>query len=141
MYQNPNKDANRLKVYDEYLATGQTIPQNTNANGDEGFKELSGTLGGLEVLFSAKTTVTLGSNATFTAHLEDSADGVNGIADIPGASVVKSAGAGGSIYTAGTILARIPIPSNAKRYVRCNIATNDAAATGTVDAFVDFMPK
>lgn len=141
MYQNPNTDTNRLKVADEFLTTGQTIPQNTNANGDEGFKELAGTLGGLEVVFSAKTAVTLASNATFTAHLEDSADGSTSIADIPGASVTKSAGATGAIYAAGTILARVPIPSTAKRYIRCNIATNDAAATGTVDAFVDFLAK
>ena len=141
MYQKVDSTTNMLQVTDEFLATGQTIPKNTNANGDEGFKEISGTLGALDVVFSAKTAVTLASSATFTAHLEDSADGTTSIADIPGASLTKSAGATGSVYAAGTILARIPVPSTAKRYVRCNIATNDAAATGTIDAFVEFKGR
>lgn len=141
MYQNANSDANRLVVYNEQLATALTIPQNTNANGDEGFKELAGTLGGLEVIFSAEDAVVLGPNATATFHLEDSPDGSASIADIPGASVTISAGATGHTYPAGTILARIPIPSTARRYIRCNVATNDAGATGSVNAFVDFMPK
>lgn len=141
MYQKVDSTQNMLQVADEFLATAQTIPQNTNAAGDEGFKEIAGTLGALDVVFSAKTAVTLASNTTFTAHLEDSADGVNSIADVPGASLTKSAGATGAIYAAGTILARIPVPSTAKRYVRCNIATNDAAATGTIDAFVEFKGR
>ena len=139
MYQNPNTDTNRLKVDGEFLATGQTVPTNTNADGDEGSKELAGTLGGLEVVVSAKTAVTLANTKKFTAKLMDSADN-SSFADIPGASVVKTSS--GSAWAAGSILARIPIPSTARRYIKLNIATDDTTPpTGTVDAFVDFLAK
>lgn len=139
MYQNPLTDTNRLKVADEFLATGQTVPTNTNVDGDEGSKELAGTLGGLEVIVSAKTTVTLANTTKLTCKLMDSADN-SSFADIAGASVVKTSA--GAAWAAGTILARIPIPSNARRYIKLNIATDDTTPpTGTVDAFVDYLAK
>jgi len=141
MSQKVDSTQNMLQVADEFLATAQTIPQNTNAAGDEGFKEISGTLGALDVVFSAKTDLALASSATATFHLEDSADGLTSIADIPGASVTFTQESDVDAIAAGTILARIPVPSTAKRYVRCNIATNDAAATGTIDAFVEFKGR
>jgi hypothetical protein len=41
----------------------------------------------------------------------------------------------------GDVLARLPVPSDTARYVCAVLGTDDPAAQGTVDVFMDFIPR
>lgn len=128
-------------AYSGYFATGQAVPQNGNADGDEGSLKIAKTMQSLRVVMAAKEPVTLANAKTITMKLKDcdTEDGV--FNDVLGASISVTA-AGAKTYAAGEEICSIPVPHDDEGgdFHKVNIATDDAAAGGSVDVFVEVLP-
>lgn len=124
-----------------YFATGQTIPANTNADGDEGALKVAKTMQRLRVVLAAKTTIALADTKALTMKLKSCATEGGSYADIPGASQTYTA-SGAKTWAAGEEIMSIPIPhdEDGGDFIKANVATTDAAATGTFDVFVEMLP-
>lgn len=128
-----------LRVNGEYLAKAQTFPANTNAIGNGGSNKAGSTMGAVEVVMAAAEDVTLPATTRVTLQLEGSDNNT----DFTLMPVAFSSVTSGTVTTckAGDEIARLPVPSNAPKYMRCRIATDKASVTGKVDVFCDFLPR
>ena len=100
---------NILTSSNDYLSSSQAVPQNTNADGDEGSKRINGSLGALQIVVKCKTAITLAASKTLTLTVKDSAD------DSSFSTIVTEEIATGSglTYAADDVIARLAIPSDA----------------------------
>lgn len=122
-----------ISVDSEFFCTAQVIPANTSAVGDEGGKALGWAAGGFYIDIVAKTNIKMAGNKTLTMQLGHSSSAGSDYADISGAVATKTSD--GSTIPAGAVLGSIPVPATALAYVRVVLSTNDASATGTIDAY------
>lgn len=131
-----------LKVYGGYLAKAQTVPQNDSADGNGGGQQISGTQGGIEVIAKVgATALGLADTKVFTIALQQSSD--NGVADAYAAlhTLYTVTASGATVVAAGTELGRFIIPTNAERYIKAVLTSDDAAMTGTVDIYPVYLPR
>jgi hypothetical protein len=136
MYGHHLKDA-----WDGKLATAQAVPQNTSAYGDEGSKQFNGTQGSVEVIVACNEAMSLAATKVLTVVLHDSADD-SSFAEVDGVKFTETAPAGeAKTYAAGDIICRLPVPSNLRRYAKVYVTTDDAAASGKFDAWLDFQAR
>lgn len=128
-----------LRIYGTNLASEQTLPANTSATGNGGGQSAGGLLGSTEMVMVAATAVSLTSGKAVTMTLEDSDDNETFTA-VPITSTFTASSTTNS-WTAGTVIMRLPVPSDAREYVRVVISTNDSSASGTVDVVFDYLPR
>lgn len=128
-----------LRVNGEYLAKAQPLPSNANAVGNGGSIKAGSTMGAVEVVMAAVDEVSIPASTLLTVQFEGSDDNSN-FALMP-VNYALTTSAGVTTYKKGEEFARLPVPSNAPKHVRCRIATDKAGVTGTVDVFCDFLPR
>jgi len=124
----------RLHDAGGYYAKALTVPQNTSVATDALKTGKGGQLGQLEVAVYAAEDVSLADTKKLTIVLQDSDTSDSGFTDLLTTSVTAS---GATTISAGDLIARVPIPTNADVYTRMNVTTDDAAATGKVMAVLE----
>ncbi len=127
-----------LKADDSYLAKAQAVPQNTSADGNGGAFDLSGAMGGVEIVAQVNEDVGLADAKFFTVKLQHSDDG-SSYSDLATLYTVTASGA--TTIEAETILGRFLPPNDCKPYIKAVLVTDDAAASGKVDVFVALLPR
>lgn len=128
-----------LRIHGCHLATAQTLPCNTNAVGNGGARSVGGLLSGVEMVMIAASDVAIGASKSITLSMEDSADKITFTA-VP-VTCRRMASSSGQAWKKGDVIARLPVPSDCKEYIRVIIATDDASASGSVDVLFDYMPR
>ena len=128
-----------LRVNGEYLAKAQTLPSNANTVGNGGSIKAGSTMGAVEVVMAAADDVSIPATTQVTLQLEGSDD--NTTFTLMPVNYVVTTSSGVTTYKKGEEFARLPLPSNAPKHVRCRVATNKTGVTGTVDVFCDFLPR
>jgi hypothetical protein len=123
-----------LKVHGQYLAQAQPLPAGAGEDGNGATLKLSGDLGGQEVAVEAASAVTLAAGKALTVTLKHSDNG----AEWEELGAVK---AGAGEYPAGDILARFVIPTNCRKLVKAHLATDDAAASGSVHVYPHYLAR
>lgn len=135
-----NDKIHELKVYGEYFTKDQAVPQNTNADGNQGPIVMEGDLASQEVVGRVGSAITIAATTTITIKLMHAPDDGTGN---PGAytdlDTVFTAGDG--TIAADAELFRFVPPTNVQKYVKVNVATTDAAATGTLSVFPSYLPR
>lgn len=129
----------RQRVNGEYLAKAQTIPQNSSVAGNSGPIRAHNTMGGLELLAVAKTTLTLAATKSITITISDCDTETGTYVALP--QVFKATYASGKVFAADDLIGVLPLPSTCRQFVKVTIATDDAAATGTLDIFSGYLPR
>ncbi len=145
MYKLNNK-VHDLKVTSEYLTKEQTVPQNTNVDGNQGPIVMEGDLASQEIIVRVgATAIAIADTASITVklmHAPDNGSGSPGTYVTLEDTVFTHTAAGGSgAWAADAELARYVPPTNVNKYVKINIATTDAAATGTYTAYPTYLPR
>lgn len=130
------KDLNRFAG--DYLASEQTVPQNTTVNGDGGGIELNGTLGSIQIAAEVTTEIALANTQVFTITLQDSADNST-FADIGTLYTITASGA--TTISVGTILGKFTLSEDVRQYVRCRLTSDDAAMTGAVSVYPNYLAR
>lgn len=122
-----------------YYSEGATIPQNGNLDGANGLQS-GQTNGQLEIVLIAKTTLTIADLDIVTLSVTSSAT-EGGTFVAVGTSSFTAAGI--TIFEEGDIITSFVIPTNegVKEWTEVNIATDDAAATGTFDCVLRLIVK
>jgi hypothetical protein len=116
---------------------GVATPQNTTANGSVVRSGAGGQNGACEVVLTPATAIGLADTKTLTITVQDSADGTS-FATVD--SFVRTA-SGATTLPAGTPVWKFVLPETIREYTRVQIATTDAAATGTVDVFLKYLAR
>ena len=127
-----------LKVYGDYLAKEQALPQNTSANGNGNEVRLGGTMGGIEIVLECIALITLADTKVLTIKLRDSADGTT-YADLETVYTVTASGE--TTVAAGTIMARFILPTDCNDYIMATLTSTDAALTGSVSIYPTYLPR
>ncbi len=127
-----------LKVHGEYLAKEQALPQNTSADGNGVSRDLSGTLGGVEIVAEVAADITLADTKTLTVSLMDQPDG-GSFEELGKLAGVTASGV--TTLTAGTILGRFVIPTDAGTMVKAVITTDDSAASGSLSVYPHYLAR
>lgn len=130
---------NQLTVYGEHLAKEQQLPASTSAEGNGGSQKAGSMLGAVEVVMVAATSVHLAENATLTLSMQESTDNTV-FSNMPVQYIRKAVG-GAMDFAAGDVVARLPLSSDAGKHVKAVMATDDAAATGTVNIIFEYLPR
>lgn len=130
---------NRLTVYGEHLARAQALPAAGEAEGNGGSRRAGSMLGAAEVVMVAAGAVHMAEGATLTLSLRDSADDAV-FTDMP-VRFRRTAGAGGLAFGAGEVMARLPLPSDARTHLKAVVATDDPGVTGVVDVLFEYLPR
>jgi len=128
-----------LRVNGEYLAKAQTLPASADAVGNGGSNKAGSTMGAVELVMAAAQDVTFPAGTRVTLQIE----GSDNNADFTVLPVSFSKVTSGTVTTcrSGEEIARLPVPSNAPKYMRCRVGTDNSSVTGTVDVFCDFLPR
>ncbi|WP_027186658.1 hypothetical protein [Desulfovibrio cuneatus] len=129
----------QLRVYGEYLAKEQPLPQNSQSVGNGGGQRAGSMLGAAEVVFTASAPVALQAQKAVSFGLEESDDNTS-FTPVP-ITFRLATGTTARAWEQGDIIGRLPLPSELKRYVRLTLATDDAAAKGSVDAAFSYLPR
>lgn len=127
-----------LKVNGEYLIKGAALPRNAIVNGANVVRA-GGSMSGLEIICAAKGAVTLAAGSEVAIHVLHSQDDETFIAlPVQGLAAVS---AGKTAFEDGEIIARLTLPYDCLPYVKANLGTNDAAAGGSFDLFLAYLPR
>lgn len=124
-----------LKVHGQYLAKGMALPKNTETVGNGALQELSGTLGGVEIVAEAETSLTLKDGGILTVTLEHGDSG-----DFEPLSTLCKV-TGGTAIDAGEVLGRYVVPTDAARFVRAKVATTDSGAGGSITVYPHYLAR
>ena len=127
-----------LKIYNQYFSKAQAVPQTDDADGNGGSLQLADCQNAFNVKVVANTAVVVIATETLTIDLYDSADDVT-FAKLNTLYTV-TAGVGNTTITAGTEMAEIPLPANAKRYVKA-VITSEGLNTGKIDIFPVYVAR
>jgi len=128
-----------LKAADDYLASAQSLPQNASASGNKGARDFCRTQGALEVVVAAHADISIADTKGITIGLEHSDDGVT-FATV-GESFAATAAGAPLTWDEGQTVCRLAVSSKLKRHARLTITTTDAAAAGSVDAWLEYLAR
>lgn len=122
-----------LRAGTEYYNEGTTIPQAASVNGTA--QQTGQTNGQLEIVLEAATDILIADTENITLTIETSADGSTNFIQIGTDSITSS---GAITYLAGKEIMSFVLPQSANllEWTRAVVATDDAAATGTYDAYI-----
>jgi len=137
------------RAYGEYYASAQTIPANATEVGDEGAQQHSGAMGGIEIITQVNTAV---SFHYITALLEvwilhATTNAAAYFQTLCRACSFRAwptklgAAAPTGPYAAGTVFGRYVLPSDAYRYTKAVLKTDDDSASGALDIFPSLLPR
>jgi hypothetical protein len=127
-----------LRINGEFLASGQTLPADGTATGNGGVSRAGSMCGAAEVLVRAVSSVRVGAQKQLMLQLEHG-DSEDALTPMPVSFARRYPE--GLQAAPGDVLARLPVPSDTARYVCAVLGTDDPAAQGTVDVFMDFIPR
>ena len=129
----------QLRIHGESLAENQLLPKNTQAAGNGGPQRAGSLMGAAEIVVKAVTPVTIAAGKSLTVIMEDGEEA--GTLSAMPLTFKLTAGASALTRPVGEIIGRIPLPSNCRRYLRVMLGTDDAAASGAVDVFFQYLPR
>lgn len=127
-----------LRVHGEYLIKDKALPKGATENGTDVIRA-GKSMSGLEVVCAAKGDVSLAADSTVTINLLQSMDDETFIALPTKAEQVISAEK--TSFEDGEVIARMTLPSDCMPYIKGNLATDDAAASGNFDLFLAYLPR
>lgn len=127
-----------LKVHGQYLAHDQALPQNDTADGNGAVLDLTGTMGGVEIVARVSADITLADTTTMTIGLEQSGDGESW-AQL--ATLFGLTSDGGDSLAQGTVLGRFVLPTDAEANVKAVLTTDDDAVTGSVSVYPHYLAR
>lgn len=110
----------------------ETVPQNTTISSSAIKTGEGGQLGATRIIFRANTEIAIADTKTLTVVVQESADGSTGWTTIRSIPLLSS---GATTYEAGLELAQYNLDETVLEYTRVQITTDDATATGSIDAF------
>ena len=128
-----------LKVYGQYLAEAQALPQNTSADGNGAELDLFGVQGGVEIVAKVNEELALADTKTASIKLQHK--------DVDGAyedlaTIYSVTADGATTVDADTVLGRFVVPSSTKRGgLKAVLTTDDAAADGSVDIYPRMLAR
>ncbi|EPR36249.1 hypothetical protein dsat_1777 [Alkalidesulfovibrio alkalitolerans DSM 16529] len=128
-----------LKSADDYLAKGQSLPQNASALGNQGARDFCNTQGALEVVVAAREDVEVAQGHSLTIGLVHAEDGED-FAPAGGAFTAEATDAA-LTWRAGQIVCRLAVPSTLKRRAALQLATTDPAASGALDGWLAYLAR
>jgi len=140
------KFSGKLRSQPDYLAFEQTVPANTNADGNRGAQLLGKVQGAIEIGIEAATDVTIPISATLTLKALASATEDGDYTEIA-STAFESTSAAATVFLAGTHIVTFAIPSEGtfeaddKKYVKVNFATDSASSTGKLNAFQTYQGR
>ena len=120
-----------------YYNEGTTVPANTNTAGTNKL-QTGQTNGQLEITLSAATAIALADTKVVTLTVTSSATEGGTYTEVGSATYTAS---GATAFAVSDVITSIVIPTNDKvlEWTAVNVATDDAAATGTYDVFVRYV--
>jgi len=146
MSRNIERFSDPIRSMPDFLATEQTVPANTNVDGNGGAQLIGNLQGALEVEVASAADMTLAATKTFTAKLLGSETADGEYTDITSASIT-AASASSTLVVSGDPILRLSVPSEAPlgadtfKWVKINFATDDAAATGKISAYPAYLGR
>lgn len=129
----------QLRIYGEYLAKEQPLPQNSQSVGNGGGQRAGSMMGAAEVVLTASAPVTLQAQKSVSFGLEESDDNTS-FTPVP-LTFRLTSGTAARTWEQGDVIGRLPLPSELKRFVRLTLATDDSTAKGSVDAAFSYLPR
>ncbi|MDD4950997.1 MAG: hypothetical protein PHV85_00480 [Desulfovibrionaceae bacterium] len=129
---------NNLKVYGQYLAEEQAVPQNTSADGNGAELILSGTQGAIEVLAEVVEDVVITDTKTLSIKLQHK-DAGGSYADL--GQVCEITASGETTKTVGDILGRFVLPTDCKDIIKTVLTTDDVAVTGKLSVYPTYLAR
>lgn len=129
----------QLRVYGEYLAKEQSIPTNGEQEGNQGAGKAGSMLGAGELVLAAAGEVRIANGKTLRVKLTGSKD--NKVFSTLPVSFSKQASSNSMQFSSGEVMARLPLASDTPSFVKVIIGTNDSGASGSVDAFFEYLPR
>lgn len=127
------KFGQELTAYGENLSDMLPLPQNTTVHTDG--KKIGGTMGSVEMLVRVLTPVAMTAGKILTIAVHDS-DTDADYQPIGWAFTAIAPSAG-----VDSVITRFCFPSTIKKYVRCTVSTDDAAATGALALELVYLPR
>ncbi|NJB68528.1 hypothetical protein GGQ74_002201 [Desulfobaculum xiamenense] len=124
-----------LKVHGQYLARGMALPRKAQADGNGAPQQLSGTLGGVEVVAEVAAELGLAQGTELVVTLMHGEDGDYR----PLGTLCRVSG--GHPVEAGEVLGRFVIPTDAGELVKAVVSTTDAAASGCLDIYPHYLAR
>lgn len=127
------KFGQELTAYGENLADDLALPKNTTATTSG--KKIGGTMGSVEMLARAVSPVKVAAGKSLTIAVQHS----DTDADYQPTGWAFSLAA--PDLGTDVVVTRFCFPSNIKKYVRCAVSTDDAAAVGTISLDLVYLPR
>ena len=125
-----------LKAEDQLFGKDMTLPVNTTASCAQALRT-SGHGGSLAVTIDAKSAVSLPAATKLSVVIKDG-DTETGLATVV-THTLEFATA--KAFTAGDVIARIPLVDKTRLYTGVAIGTDKAGVTGTVDVFLEYLAR
>lgn len=130
----------------DYLAYQQDLPQDDtsygqDSDGDAVTQEVKGAMGGLQVVAKCHEEITLADKKVLSLSIEESSDNGDEDAFAHKAYLYYVTASGETTIEAGTVLGRFVLPTDIERYIRIALETDDATASGSVDVYLEYLPR
>lgn len=132
------KISEEIKSAQDYLFDGVTVPANTTTTGDANL--VGGAQAALEIVVVAKTALAVADTKTISVKLTGSETENGSFADVVTMYSLTAAGGNGAI-TAGTELARYVYKPSDPLWAKAVVTTDDATATGSINAYVRYISR
>lgn len=130
-----------VKVEGGYFAEAQTVPQNTSAAGNGGSQEVSGTHGGIEIKAVVTTELALADTKVFSIKIQESSDDGDSDAFADKHTLYSVTASGATTVAVDTVLGLWVVPTDAERYLKAVLTSDDAAMTGAVSVYPRYLPR
>ena len=121
-----------------YYNEGTTFPANTNTDGDNNL-QTGQTNGQLEIVVAAATACALADTQVATLTVTSSATEGGTFTEVASATYTAS---GAKTFAVDEVIVSLVIPTNDAKvfeWTKVNVATDDAAATGTYNCFIRYL--
>jgi len=128
-----------LKVYDEYLAKAQALPQNTTADGNGALLRVKGAMGGVAATAQINTALTLAAGKQLSVKLYQD-PGETGVFEYL-ADLCTASGANANLSNVGHILGQYVFPETLAGPVKATLTTDDGSAAGKLDIFLEYLAR
>lgn len=122
-----------LTVYGQNLSDELPLPKNTSVTTSA--QMVGGAMSAIELVVKATSALSLAAAKILHVAVEDSDDTTN-FAPTGWKFSVTAPKA-----NVDDILTRFCFPSNSKKYVRCTVSTDDAAAVGSIALELVYLPR
>ncbi|MCP4339627.1 MAG: hypothetical protein GY799_12230 [Desulfobulbaceae bacterium] len=115
---------------------GATVPQNTSVDGSSSITGINGQSGKIAIRCEPTVAVAVADATVLTLTLQHSTDNATWVT----LDTFSTPSSGAKAFAIGELIHEFVLPRNSFDYTRVQLATTDAAATGTVDVFGNMVP-